>query len=159
MTLPGDEGHEEEASSALTPGVEGMETSEQAPAQEDKEETIQQEPSSQPSTDDSGLSDVLPDDSDKDGDGRTGVLSTRTEVHALVIGVTVGAHVALTGDMQLINDIAGIGIAGDRARQAKKIPEKYQEQAKEELPYFMAGVGIGYGLARADAIAGLNLGV
>lgn len=161
MTLPGDDGHEEEASDALTPGVEGMETPEQAPAQEDKEETITSEPHAQESST-TVLPDridwLLPEQSDKhDTDGRTGVLSTRTEVHAIVIGGTVGAHWALTGDMQLLNDIVGIGIAGDRARQAQKIPEKYQDQAKEEFPYFAAGLLLGFGAARSDLITGVGV--
>lgn len=106
-----------------------------------------------------GIEELLPDDSDTDGDGRTGVLSTRTEVHALVLGVTAGAHFRLSGDMQLINDVIGIAVAGDRARHAKVFPEKFIDQAKEELPYFLAGMAIGYAATRTNALSILGVGV
>lgn len=102
---------------------------------------------------------IMPDDSDTDDNGRIGLLSTRTKIHAVVIGITAGAHWGLTGDMQLINDVVGVGILGDRARQANKLPQKYIDQAKEELPYFIGGCIIGYIGARADALAGIEIGM
>lgn len=99
----------------------------------------------------------LPDDSDHDGRGRIGLLSTYTEVHALVLGLTAGAHFVLSGDAQLINDVLGIAIAGDRVRRARLFSETYREQATAELPYFVAGVAIGYGLARSNVFAGLGV--
>lgn len=158
MTLEGDDNHEETPSSALDPGVEGMES----PMQTAESDIETKEPSSQPSSEDSlfdRIAWLLPDDSDKDGDGRTGLLSTRTEVHALVIGVTAGAHFGLSGDTQLLTDILGLGVVSDRARRAQRIPQKYRNQAKQEMPYFVVGVAIGTGMTRANALAELGVGV
>lgn len=102
---------------------------------------------------------ALPDDSDTDGEGRTGFLSTRTEVHALVLGMTAGGHFGLSGDAQMLNDILGLGVGSDRARRAQHMPEKYQDQAKQEMPYFVLGVAVGYGLTRANVITELGVGV
>lgn len=154
MTLPGDEGHEEEASKALTPGVEGMDTTKQAPAQQDREEIITSEPHGQESAS-SGLPDrlewLLPNESDADGEGRTGVLSTYVEWHALVLGVSAGAIAAQSGRLDEIGAIVGAGVAGSRAQMG--LPDKYRNQARKELPYFIAGVVIGFGATRSDLIA------
>lgn len=92
---------------------------------------------------------ILPDETDEDG-GRTGVLSTRTEVHAVALGITAGSHFGLSGDAQLINDVVGVGILGDRVRRANAFPERYLEQAQEELPHFLGGVLVGYVATRVE---------
>lgn len=94
---------------------------------------------------------ILPDENDEDG-GRTGALSTRTEVHAFAIGITGGAHFGLSGDTQLINDVVGVGLLGDRARRANAFPKQYIEQAKEELPHFLAGFVVGYAGTKTDIL-------
>lgn len=101
----------------------------------------------------------LPDDSDTDGEGRTGFLSTHTEVHAFVVGVLSGIAAGSTGEVQLASSGIAILTGGDRIRLARKIPEKYREQALEEFPTFLAGVGIGYVVARLNAIGALGVGV
>jgi hypothetical protein len=146
VTTESDDEHEPDATDALTPGIEGMPTPEDDAKSDTKQEA-------------DWMDWLLPDDSDTDGDGRTGFLSTYTEVHALVFGVTAGAHFALSGEAQLINDVVGLATLGDRTRQAKKLDGKYREQAKEELPHFIAGVAIGYIGARSDVLAGTGIGV
>lgn len=94
---------------------------------------------------------LLPDDSDEDG-GRSGLLSTRSEVLGFAVGITAGGHLGLSGDAQLINDVVGLSILGDRARRANKLPQKHIEQAKEELPHFVAGVVVGYAATKTDII-------
>lgn len=160
MTLPGEDGHEEEASDALTPGIEGMETPEQAPAQEDKEETITSEPHAQESSTTvlpDRLDWILPEGSDtNDTDGRTGVLSTYVEWHALVLGLSAGAIAAQSGRLDEIVTIIGAGAAGSRAQLG--LPDKYRDQARKELPYFIAGVILGIGAARSDMLVDIPLG-
>lgn len=90
-------------------------------------------------TDGGGL---LPDDSDTDNDGRTGVLSTYVEWHALVIGLALGTIAVQTGDLTIIAAIIGAGAAGSRAQLG--LPDKYIDQAKQELPYFIAGTILGF---------------
>lgn len=107
-------------------------------------------------TSESGLQGWLPDDSDTD-DGRTGILSTYTEVHALVLGLSAGVFAAQTGRFDEIAAIVGAGAAGNRAQIS--VPEKYRIQAKKELPYFVAGCAVGFVGARADALAGIEIGM
>lgn len=96
---------------------------------------------------------LAPHESDEDGDGRTGILSTHTEVHAFALGYTAGAHFGLTGDAQLINDVAGFALLGDRVRRANAFPARYLEQAQEELPHFLGGVAVGIVATRTGAIS------
>lgn len=118
---------------ALTPGIDGAEAAEgQSSDANPREGSKDALPA--------WLDWFLPDDSDHDGDGRTGFLSTYMEWHALIIGLAVGTHVAASGDMQLVADLIGVGAAGSRLQ--KGLPEKYVQQAKSELPYFLLGVGI-----------------
>lgn len=150
MTLESDDEYTEDADSAWTPAVEGMDNDKQLPTDTGQQET---------DADQWQWQWIMPDDSDTDNDGRTGLLSTYTEAHAVVLGITAGAHFALAGEAQLITDVIGIGTAGDRARQANRLPDKYREQAKEELPYFLAAVLIGYVGARTDALNSLGMGI
>lgn len=98
---------------------------------------------------------LRPDDSDSDGDGRTGVLSTYVEVHALVLGLSVGAMAAQSGDFSTVAAIVGAGAAGSRAQVG--LPEKYVDQAKSELPYFIFGAGLGF-LGVKYGLSGAGLG-
>lgn len=114
----------DDAAEALTPGIEGVEADEEASNPKDL------------------AGNLLPDDSDTDNDGRTGFLSTYVEWHALVIGIAVGTVALRTGQFELIMAIVGAGAVGSRAQLG--LPEKYLDQAKSELPYFIAGVVIAF---------------
>lgn len=89
-----------------------------------------------------GIDYYLPDESDEDGKGRTGILSTYVEWHALGIGVAVGMHSATSGDLQTLSEIMGLVTAGSRIR--KGLPDKYAKQVAAELPHFILGVVTGY---------------
>lgn len=99
--------------------------------------------------------DWAPDDSDTDNDGRTGLLSTRIEVHALVLGIAAGTFVAQTGRFDEIAAIIGAGAGSSRAQLG--LPDKYLTQAKKELPYFIGGVLIGFAGSRYGALAGIGV--
>lgn len=85
----------------------------------------------------------LPDDSDEDGRGRTGFLSTRKEWHTLGFGVAVGIRAGAEGDMQSLSE--GLGIVAGGSRVKKGFSDKYINEAREEFPYFVLGVLIGFG--------------
>lgn len=152
MTLPGDDGYEEEASEALTPGVEGMESPEQASAQEDKEETITSEPSGQPAADSSGwrswfrrlqpLLGYLPTGVHEDDTERNGLLSYSVEVHAAIIGLAVGAAAATAGDIQLVMGLVTVGLGVGRAQQ--QFSDKVTSQIVKEPWYAISGAAVGY---------------
>lgn len=100
---------------------------------------------------------ILPEQSDtNDTDGRTGVLSTYVEWHALVLGLSAGAIAAQSGRLDEIGAIIGAGAAGSRAQLG--LPDKYRDQARKELPYFIAGVVIGVGATRSDMLVDIPLG-
>lgn len=121
---------------AWGPAIDGMDDS----AQTDETETTTGGQSDR-------LDSLMPDDSDTDNDGRTGLLSTRIEVHALVIGMMIGVTLPAAGLVEYIAAVVGGGAVGSRFQ--KTIPKKYVEQVKAELPYFIAGVVIGYVGARS----------
>lgn len=100
---------------------------------------------------------LLPDETDESG--RTGVLSNRSEVIAVAVGITAGGHFGLSGDVQLINDVVGIGLLGDRARRANSFPQTHIDQAKEELPHFLAGVVVGYAATKTDILSEIGTSV
>lgn len=141
----------DDAIQALAPGTEGL-------------DAIEEQPSAD-SSGDSDVSNVLPDrlewllphESDMDGVGRTGILSTYVEWHALILGMSVGTIAAQSGRFDTITTIIGAGAAGSRAQL--DLPEKYRDQARKELPYFIGGVVVGFGLVRSDLLAGMGAGV
>lgn len=87
---------------------------------------------------------LLPDDSDEDGEGRTGFLSTRKEWHALVIGVALGLHLAPGVDVPVLVDVIGSASGLRRLQLAKQIPKKYREQIMDELPYALGAGMLAY---------------
>jgi hypothetical protein len=88
------------------------------------------------------FSKYLPDDSDEDGDGRTGLLSTRKEWHTLSIGFGAGVYMGASGNVQKLGAALGILSSGSRANKGLK--DKYIEQVQSELPYFVAGFVLGF---------------
>lgn len=74
---------------------------------------------------------------------RDGLLSYAVEWHALVIGVSIGAAAATTGDMELLMALVAVALGVGRVQQ--QFSETVQEQVLKEPPYALAGVAIGYG--------------
>lgn len=152
MTLPGDDNYEEEATDALTPGVEGVETPSQAPAQEDKNELESTEPHAQPAADQSSwrswyrqlqpLLGYLPTGVHEEDTDRDGLLSYSVEVHAAVIGVSVGVAAMMGGDMQLVMALVSIALGVGRVQQ--QFSDKVKSQLIKEPWYALAGAAIGY---------------
>lgn len=66
---------------------------------------------------------ILPDNSDTDGDGRIGLFSTYDEIHAFIIGIAAGFVLTSMNNW---------------------LDEKYTHQVKQELPYAIGGVISGY---------------
>ncbi|WP_330633739.1 hypothetical protein [Halocatena halophila] len=96
---------------------------------------------------------LLPDDSDTDGEGRTGFLSTRVEFHALAIGGFLGLIAAHQGDVGILLTFLLGGAAGSRLplRYEKiKITKKHLRQARKELPYTVASFAVVYGYYTVD---------
>jgi hypothetical protein len=125
---------------AWGPAIDGM-SSEDDPQTDDETDT---------NTDHDGersslaafLGTFNPDDSDTDGDGRTGFLSTYVEFHALAIGLALGTVAVQTGNIEMIAAVIGAGAVGSRVQGG--LPEKYLHQAKRELPYFVFGTGLAF---------------
>jgi hypothetical protein len=147
MTTESDDEYEPDAQQAHDPAINGV-------PDEPPQDTTNNDTSV---TDSNRLQWLMPDDSDTDNDGRTGLLSTRVEWHALILGGTVGTMAAHSGDFSTVAAIVGAGAAGSRAQVG--LPDEYVQQAKKELPYFAAGVLIGYVAVRYDVLAGTGIGV
>lgn len=154
------------SSDALYPGTKGVssEPSESSDVPDLSGTVARSDPSepsdSSESSEPSALSKLLgrfqslaPDDSDTDNDGRTGVLSTYVEFHALIIGLFLGYIAARNGDVSVLLAVVGGAAAGSRAQLG--IPEKYITQAKKELPYTIFGFGATYFTVVSDVSHGL----
>lgn len=141
----------DDAEEALTPGTHGAEAVEEESSRGESGGSDGQSPLPD------RLEWLLPNSSDSDGDGRTGILSTYVEWHALVLGLSAGAIAAQSGRFDTIATVIGAGAVGSRAQMG--LPDKYRDQARKELPYFIAGVVIGFGAARSDLLAGMGVGV
>lgn len=149
MTLEDDENYEETPSSALEPGVNGMEV----PKQEDEQEVEDGEPSGQPAANESSwrqwyrqlkpVLGYLPTGEFESDTERDGILSYAVEVHATVIGLSAGVAAASAGDMQLVMALVAIALGVGRAQQ--QFSESVREQVVKEPAYALAGVAIGWG--------------
>lgn len=150
MTLEGDDNFEETPSEALNPGVEGMETG----LQEDTDEVETKSPNAQPSESASSwqawyqrlkpLLGYLPTGEFEEDTERDGLLSYAVEVHATVIGLSVGVAAATAGDMQLVMALVAIALGVGRVQQ--QFSESVREQVVKEPAYALAGVAIGWGV-------------
>lgn len=148
MTLDGDDGYEETPSSALTPGVDGVDT----PLQEAETEVEQGQPSSQPTKETQSwrrwyhklepLLGYLPTGVHEEDTDRDGLLSYSVEVHAAVIGGAVGATAATTGSTQLIIALVTIALGVGRVQQ--QFSETIRLQVLKEPWYAIGGVVGGY---------------
>lgn len=87
---------------------------------------------------------LLPDDSDTDGDGRTGFLSTRTELHVLIAGIAAGIAASAIG----LSALAGLFGAIVGLDGINRMTNKVTEQMRHEPWYAIVGVGVGWILAR-----------
>lgn len=160
MTTDSDDNYREDAVDAWQPAINGMD-SDNRDDEDDSDNTAHvdewqslvahdtetDEETDEPDEDSDNssmwLGSFMPDDSDSDGEGRTGVLSTYVEWHALVVGLAVGTLAVQTGQFEVIAAIVGAGAAGSRLQLG--LPDKYIEQVKTELPYFIFGVGVAVG--------------
>lgn len=93
---------------------------------------------------DGGSPDATPGD-----EGQTSPLETLfsepEEVHAFVLGVAAGSYVTAPELIKQIAALAGLGVVGSRLQKGF---DDYKQQARAELPYFIAGALVGYVLGR-----------
>lgn len=147
MTLEGDDGYEEDASSALTPGVDGVES----PLQEDTDEVEQGEPSGQPAAESNWqkwylrlapLLGYLPTGKHEEDTERDGILSYSVEVHAAVIGLSIGMAAATTHDIEIAMTLVAVALGVGRMQQ--QFSETVRWQLKQEPAYALGGFAVGY---------------
>lgn len=77
---------------------------------------------------------------------------TYQEVHAFLLGIAVAVHLATTGQMQLVADMFGVIVAGNRGRKGAKFirseldgkPAYVKKQIKQEGWYLTAGFAAAY---------------
>lgn len=156
MTLKDDEEYEETPSSALEPGVKGVETS----MQEDTDDVETEEPSGQPTADSNWerwyyqlqpLLGYLPLGAHEEDTEWDGPLSYRVEVASTAIGVSVGMAAASSGDMQLIMTLVALALGVGRVQQ--QFSETIEAQILAEPVHALAGVAIGYSAVHYDVLA------
>lgn len=75
-------------------------------------------------------------------DGYTGLLSYSVEWHTTIMGVSVGAMAATTGDTQ--QAFALISLALGLGRVQQQAVDTVEAQLREEPWYFIGGVALGY---------------
>lgn len=86
---------------------------------------------------------LLPDNSDDDGDGRTGFLSTRKELHVTIAGIAAGIAAAAIGLPALAGVLgAVVGLDG-----INRLTNKVTEQMRHEPWYAIVGIAVGWVLA------------
>lgn len=103
---------------------------------------------------DGGTPDVNPE-----SDGQTSLLETLfsepEEVHSFVLGLAAGTYVTAPELVKQIAALAGLGVAGSRFQKGVS---DYKQEAKQEMPYFIAGAFIGLALGRfGPQIAGMGV--
>lgn len=145
MTLPDDDGHIEEASDALEPGVNGVETPLQPPENESKWQAwyAKLEP----------LFGYLPTGVHESDTERDGLLSYSVEVHAAIIGLAVGLAAGTTGNAQLALALVSVALGVGRVQQ--QFSEKVRSQLIKEPWYALSGTAVGYAalyLAQSGAL-------
>lgn len=162
MTLEEDEEYEEEPSSALSPGVRGMET----PLQEATDEVEDGESSGQPAVDKSKwqswyrrLAPVLgylPTGRYEEDTERDGLLSYSVEVHVLGFGLSIGATAATTGDIQYVMALVTLALGVGRGQQP--FSSTVRKQVLKEPAYALGGAVIGWAVVHYDLIAQIPIG-
>lgn len=149
MTLEGDEGYEEDASEALTPGVDGVES----PLQEDTDEVETKEPSGEPAAESNWqkwyrqlqpLLGYLPTGEYEEDTERDGLLSYSVEVHVFAFGISAGIAAVTAGDMQIMMSLVTLALGIGRLQQPQTFTETIREQVVKEPAYALGGVVLGY---------------